>query len=90
MTGYDLQVRQGQSGAWLTWLGNPPLATAFFAGQPGKTYYFRVRARAEQPVGTSDPWPPHSYVGEWSAPAPVSFVQPNPCFPAAFLPLMER
>ncbi|HUW09460.1 MAG TPA: fibronectin type III domain-containing protein, partial [Anaerolineae bacterium] len=47
VTGYDLQVRQGSSGPWLTWLVNTPLTSALFAGQPGRTYYFRVRARDE-------------------------------------------
>jgi hypothetical protein len=45
IAGYALQVRQGRSGPWLTWLVNTPLTSALFAGQPGRTYYFRVRAR---------------------------------------------
>jgi len=45
IAGYDLQVRQGRSGPWLTWLVNTPMTSALFAGQPGRTYYFRVRAR---------------------------------------------
>ncbi|MDH7486324.1 MAG: hypothetical protein QHJ81_08595, partial [Anaerolineae bacterium] len=42
---YDVQVRQGHSGPWLTWLVNTPMTSSFFAGQRGRTYYFRVRAR---------------------------------------------
>jgi hypothetical protein len=45
VAGYDLQVRQGHDGPWLTWMVNTPLTSALFAGQPGRTYYFRVRAR---------------------------------------------
>jgi len=55
VTGYDLQVRQGGSGPWLTWLVNTPLTSALFAGQPGRTYYFRVRARDE--AGHVEPFP---------------------------------
>jgi len=42
---YDLQVRQGRSGPWFTWLINTPMTSSLFAGQRGRTYYFRVRAR---------------------------------------------
>jgi len=42
---YDLQVRLGRNGPWLTWLVNTPMTSSLFAGQRGHTYYFRVRAR---------------------------------------------
>ncbi|MBC8447523.1 MAG: hypothetical protein H8D78_07215, partial [Chloroflexi bacterium] len=45
VVGYDLQVRQGHSGPWLTWLVNTPMTSSLFAGQRGRTYYYRLRAR---------------------------------------------
>ncbi len=90
---YDIQYREGTAGGWIDWLADQPAGGASFtAGMCSgeKTVYFRVRARAEQPAGSPGAWPNHRYDGDWSAPAAVSFVQPVPCVPRAFLPLIER
>jgi len=42
---YDVEYRDGEGGAWTTWLGDTPQTTAAFSGQDGHTYYFRCRAR---------------------------------------------
>jgi hypothetical protein len=42
---YDVQFRDGVSGAWTGWLNGSTVTTASFTGQEGHTYGFRVRAR---------------------------------------------
>ncbi len=42
---YDVQVRNGVSGAWLELLTDTPDTYYRFVGENGHTYYFRVRAR---------------------------------------------
>lgn len=41
---YDIQVRDGPTSAWTTWLTTTALTTAAFTGQSGHTYFFRSRA----------------------------------------------
>ncbi len=41
---YDVQVRDGASGAWTDWQVGTSATSATFSGTAGHTYYFRVRA----------------------------------------------
>jgi hypothetical protein len=41
---YDLEFRDGASGAWVSWLTGTAAATANFTGQDGHSYSFRARA----------------------------------------------
>lgn len=41
---YDVQVRDGYSGAWQDWHTDTLLTRAVFAGERGHTYFFRVAA----------------------------------------------
>ncbi len=52
---YDLQVRDGASGAWLFWLVNSSSTAAIFDGEDGHAYYFR--SRATDTVGNMEEWP---------------------------------
>jgi hypothetical protein len=90
---YDIQYRDSTAGEWIDWLTGQPAGGALFtAGMCSgeQTVTFRVRARAEQPEGSHGASPNHRYPGDWSAPAAVTFVQPVPCVPRAFLPLIAR
>jgi len=42
--GYEVQYREGTSGAWTTWLSDTMETAALFPGEPGHTYAFRARA----------------------------------------------
>jgi hypothetical protein len=42
---YDVEFRDGVSGAWTGWLTGTTVTTASFTGQDGHTYNFRARAR---------------------------------------------
>jgi hypothetical protein len=42
---FDVQYREGDSGAWVDWLGGTAGTAALFSGKPGMTYQFRVRAQ---------------------------------------------
>jgi uncharacterized repeat protein (TIGR01451 family) len=44
VAGYDIQVRDGPSGAWSDWLIGTGATSASFTGQDGHAYYFRSRA----------------------------------------------
>ena len=54
---YDLQVRDGNrlDSQWQDWLVNTPKTAELFSGQPGHTYYFKVRAMDQ--VGNWEDWP---------------------------------
>jgi hypothetical protein len=52
---YDVQVRDGESGAWEDWLQMEPATSAQFTGEDGHTYYFRCRA--VDGVGHREAWP---------------------------------
>jgi hypothetical protein len=52
---YDVQVRDGESGAWQDWLQMEPATLAQFTGEDGHTYYFRCRA--VDGVGNREAWP---------------------------------
>ncbi|MGH2594077.1 MAG: DUF5107 domain-containing protein [Anaerolineae bacterium] len=45
---YDVQVRDGASGAWAAWLTATPHTSSLFTGMHGHTYFFRSRARDAQ------------------------------------------
>jgi hypothetical protein len=45
VAGYDVQVRDGASGAWTNWQVGTLADSATFSGQRGHTYYFRARVR---------------------------------------------
>ena len=42
---YDLQVRDGYDGDWAHWLTRTTQTASIYAGQDGRTYFFRVRGR---------------------------------------------
>jgi hypothetical protein len=42
---YDVQVREGAGGAWITWLDDVTYTQAVYAGTIGSTYFFRSIAR---------------------------------------------
>lgn len=42
---YDVQYRNGPTGAWTDWLTNTTVTSAQFTGEYGHTYFFRSRAR---------------------------------------------
>jgi hypothetical protein len=45
LVSYDVQLRDGINGVWMSWLVNTPQTNAVFNGTLGHTYYFRSRAR---------------------------------------------
>jgi uncharacterized repeat protein (TIGR01451 family) len=53
--GYDVQVRDGVSGAWTDWLTDTVLISETFTGQDGHTYAFR--SRAWDNAGNMESWP---------------------------------
>lgn len=88
---FDVQQRPAGEVAWRDWLVDQPAGEAVFAidaCQGVQTVEFRLRARAEQPEGSSGAWPNHRYPGVWSQPASVAFNLPAACIPAAYLPLV--
>ena len=52
---YDVQYRMGVSGTWTDFQMGTTNTSAPFSGQPGQTYYFRVRAR--DTAQNVQPWP---------------------------------
>ncbi|MEZ4860033.1 MAG: NBR1-Ig-like domain-containing protein [Caldilineaceae bacterium] len=54
---YHIQVRDGKraDSQWSDWLVNTTKTAELFVGQPGHTYYFRVRAMDN--LGTWEEWP---------------------------------
>ncbi|MGC8838133.1 MAG: SpoIID/LytB domain-containing protein, partial [Anaerolineae bacterium] len=42
---YDVEVREGGSGPWLRWYSATAATEGTYVGEPGHTYYFRVRGR---------------------------------------------
>jgi uncharacterized repeat protein (TIGR01451 family) len=60
LSGYDVQVRDGDaSSPWTGWLHNTLATSAVFVGQGGHTYAFRTRAR--DAFGNQEGWP----LGAW-------------------------
>lgn len=58
LAGFDVQVRDGYSGDWQTWLSNTRFTEATFEGQRGHTYFFRISARdvaGNRQAFTTDP-----------------------------------
>jgi len=87
---FDLQTRRAGEAGWTDWQAGQPAGEAVFAVSPScqsQTYDFRLRARSEQPAGSSGAWPNHRYPGDWSALASVLF-EAAPCLPRAYLPLL--
>jgi uncharacterized repeat protein (TIGR01451 family) len=54
--GYDIQVRDGPSGAWTDWLSATYATNVPYPGVGGHTYYFRSRARDNSL--NAEAWPP--------------------------------
>jgi hypothetical protein len=52
---YDVEVREGATGAWTSLLTNTSSTTAVYSGTNGTTYYFR--ARATDVAGNVEAWP---------------------------------
>ncbi len=53
---YDVQVRDGLSGAWTDWHAVTTTVSAEFTGVGGHTYYFRTRAQDSH--FNTEAWPP--------------------------------
>ncbi len=90
---FDLQYRRGAGSSWTDWQIGQPAGDAVFEVSicpSPQAYEFRVRARAEQPEGVPGAWPNHRYPGDWSRPAPVTFLASGPCAVRAWLPAMTR
>ena len=62
ISSFDVQRKDGLRGAWQNWQSATPARSAYMAGLPGHTYYFRVRARDSA-----------GNLGGWSAESPVTF-----------------
>jgi hypothetical protein len=88
---FDVQFRPAGAAGWTDWLTGQPAGQALFSAAVcgSQTYQFRVRARSEQPAGSSGAFPNHRYPGDWSAPASVVF-QTAPCLPRAYLPSVRK
>lgn len=90
---FDVEVREGATGSWQPWLeGQPAGGALFWAGEAPvpRDFYFRVRARAEQPPAPpAGAWPNHRYPGEWVESRPVT-VPPITLSYREFLPVIER
>jgi Bacterial Ig domain/Putative Ig domain len=71
---FEVQSRLGLAGAWQDWLPDTEAVSAQFTSDIATaTYYFRVRALAEQQPKGTGAWPNHRYIGEWTPPAAVNF-----------------
>lgn len=76
---YDVQVREGASGAWTNWKQGVTETAGSYPGIGGRTYYFRSRARDY--AGNLEAWPViHDAVTTVESIPPVSFVAPLPAF----------
>jgi hypothetical protein len=52
---YDVQVRDGEDGAWMLWKQSTTATVSVFTGTDSNTYYFR--SRATDRVGNREEWP---------------------------------
>ncbi len=90
---FDVEAREGLAGPWQPWLeGQPAGGALFWAGAAPlpRDFYFRVRARAEQPPAPPEgAWPNHRYPGEWVESGPVT-VAPIILSYREFLPALIR
>ncbi len=91
---YDLQYRLGANGSWQNWwLDAGGNSTTFFAAGQGQDleYYFRLRARAEQPDRIpGGAYPNHRFAGAWTEAGPVRFGQNLPDLARLYLPAVLR
>jgi uncharacterized repeat protein (TIGR01451 family) len=73
LAGYDVQVRDGDTGAaWSGWLTNTTATSASFDGVEGHTYCFRSRAR--DALSRLEAWP----TGEWQDAFTTVLSEPGP------------
>jgi|GEM_PF-1206603 len=80
---YDVQVRDGPTGAWSDWLSWTSLTSATFSGLDGHTYYFRVRARDQAGNTGSYPDQPQTWTTirlptPTATPIPTATPTPSP------------
>ncbi|RIK56127.1 MAG: hypothetical protein DCC57_03885 [Chloroflexi bacterium] len=77
---FDVQARYGRTGEWRDLVTGAVDAgsTTFTAPCVDAAYEFRVRARSEQPEGSSGLWPNQRYPGVWSTPVRVYFNAAQP------------
>jgi hypothetical protein len=76
---FDVQSRSGTDGAWQDWISDSVSRSAVFTTVvPSGTYYFRVRALAEQLQGVKGAWPNHRYVGPWVQSGAITIVNHPP------------
>lgn len=86
---YDVEVRDGGSGPWLRWLSATATTEGTFVGEPGHTYYFRVRGRDR--AGNEGAFPA-APVGDTATYVlgPTPTPTPTPLPPRAFVPWAAR
>lgn len=76
---YDVQVKDGSTGAWSDLRSNSTETSASFRGVGGHTYYFRSRGRDN--AGNLEAWPAdHDTATTVEARAPKTSVRPLPAF----------
>ena len=89
LTGYDIQVRDGDTEApWTDWLAGTTGTSADFAGQDGHTYTFRSRAR--DLWGRTESWPGDRWQDTFTTvllePAPVLITSAKVAWPVCVDP----
>ena len=77
---FDVEYRVGEAGDWQRWQSHQPAGRAHFVAQTANVpYFFRVRAFSEQPEdGPPGAFPNHRFLGVWSEPVSVTFLQQAP------------
>lgn len=90
---FEVEVAVGAAAAWQPWLSSQPAGSAVLSiggSCAERTYRFRVRVRAEQPVGEPGARPNHRFIGVWQESAPVRVERTVVCDEKAFLPMVGR
>lgn len=86
---FDVQVREGASGAWTDWQMGVTASSASYPGIGGRTYAFRSRARDN--AFNLEPWPAdYDSVTTVEDLPPLSRVDPLPAYARSGLPVTWR
>jgi hypothetical protein len=76
---FEIQSRLGSDGAWQDLLMHTEARSTQFTSQvPSGTYFFRVRALADQPSGVPRAQPNQRYVSEWLLSPAIDFTDLPP------------
>ena len=87
LAGFNVQVKDGSSGAWTDWQVKTPDLSATYPGIGGHTYYFRARARDN--AGNVEAWPADYDVATTvEALPPRTSIEPLP--PYSHSPILVR